>query len=186
MWLNKQAGTLTIEEIVRLIIVTAGIFLIIILIGALIYPFIFGDDEVLDSYFKTFVKELENTDDGEVGEFEIWQADQDGGVYLVYFNEEVVYSPTEYENLRFFVDTSSLKDGQVYENYICMCRPSNEETKYCNKKFCKSLKQEVLFKGDNGQLLFYPQWILGFNQKIIMGKQGDSYLFELVNKTEEK
>ena len=177
--LNKRASTLTIEEVIRLIVVAAGIFLIIILVGSLLYPFIFGKDEALNSYFETFEKEMQKVDNGEIGEFEIWQEDKAGEIYLVYFNEENVYT---WEGRRFFIDNSSLVKGESYENYICMCRPYEpEEVEECNKEFCTSLKKEVLFLDKDGNIAD-DTWSVGFNQLIRVTIVEDGYLFVEPNK----
>ena len=179
--LNKRASTLTIEEVIRLIVIVAGIFLIILLVGGLMYNFIFGKDEALKSYFKTFQDEMKKVDSGEIGEFEIWQKfnEKEEPIYLVYFNEESVYSKVG-NNRRFFIDNSSLVSGQSYENYICVCRPFVKDgAEVCNKKFCMSLKEDAFLLDKTGKSIESP-WAIGFNQKISMAKEQDTYFFRLV------
>ncbi len=125
---SKKAITLTPNEIIELILVIAGMFLLIVAFLAFTNPGFDTNKETAKSYLATLEKETQKADDGKTGEFEIWQGD----FYLVYFGNKLGY---EFNNIAF--KSSVLGFGK---NKICICYAEGGKGK-CPS--CKSLEYPV-------------------------------------------
>ncbi len=159
--LNNKKGSLETKEILELILAVVCTFLLIFLFFKLIAPSFNKDAETAKSYFQTLQGEIEKTDDGGTGEFEIWQPEQEKGAhfYLVYFAEQ---SRFDWQGINFF-------SGIHNENYFCVCYVKDEESK-C--KYCDNLKYPA--KGDYFNEVGYAPFVVGRGEKLKITK-GDGY-----------
>ena len=161
-----KKGALLDEETVQMLLAAVGIAILIVLLYALLRPYINKEDETLKGYMGLLQEATASADAGAVGEFLIYQ-DQDAA--LVYFgNSSVAVINMGGEDLRFTVPST-------YQNFACMCRKSTAAGgKVCNKKFCISLKHPAVY---NDGVRISEKFGIGFNQRVFIKKENDKYVF---------
>lgn len=153
--IKNKRGELTTEEILKLILAAAGIFLLVFLMYKLISPNFNKNDETAKSYLDTLKKEIAKADAGQVGEFNMWQAN--GHVGIVYFGNKSYF--TDSAGHKFFHSSS--------QNTICACVVGTATCKECiNLNHNLNRKNETLEA---------PPWVLLTGQKFFIVKQWDEY-----------
>jgi hypothetical protein len=115
---NGKKAELTTEEILKLILAAAGIFLLVFLMYKLISPNFDKDNETAKAYLDTFKKEIAKVDAGQTGEFNMWQNASVGAsrFSLVYFGDKRSISIINGENKP---EVWSL--GFIPKNTVCIC-----------------------------------------------------------------
>lgn len=156
MELNKK-GELMTKEIDELILGVVAVIVMTVLFYNLISPNFDKGDETAEAYFGIFNEELRIADSGGVGNFLMWQPEEDVGFYLVYF-----------------VDAMSFEEFRSVgnnKNHICVCYLEDGEG---TCEYCENLKYPVLKDGRSGR------WKIGFGENLEMRKEGDYYDFKSV------
>lgn len=120
--LGKKAITLTPNEIIELILVIAGMFLLIVAFLAFTNPGFDTNKETAKSYFATLEKEIQKADNGETGEFELWSSK--AAFVMIYFGNSNLVSGGD-------LSFAYLKNGK---NVLCICYVLKQNEKY--KTFC--------------------------------------------------
>ncbi|MCK4997338.1 hypothetical protein KAS08_03460 [Candidatus Pacearchaeota archaeon] len=170
MWRVKK-GSLETNEMIGLIIgVAVFIILIMVFKGAIFSSLGSGNvEESSDAYFKTFEKEVAKANEGNIGEFIMWQRMDDKGerdVFLIYFGDKYTFNIGD----RRFVSMNN-------KNSICVCFWDGEEDA-CKKENCASFDRPVNYDGD------YGQWAISTGDKIHIIREEEEYKISKVVKDE--
>lgn len=159
---SKKAITLTPNEIIELILVIAGMFLLLIAFLAFTNPGFDVNKETAKSYLATFEKEVQKADAGKIGEFMIWQNFKDTSFLLVYFGNKRSAEITLTNNKK---ETWTISAFTRSKNTFCVCYYDSSSGKHsCTE--CYSL--------DGGVKNFGSYILIG--QKIYIKKASDNYL----------
>tara|TARA_Y100000310_G_scaffold286519_1_gene310777 strand:- start:6488 stop:6976 length:489 start_codon:yes stop_codon:yes gene_type:complete len=149
--MRSKRAELTTEEIIKLILSIAGVFLIILLLYNLIAPTFDKEDETARSYFKNLKKQIKIADSGGIGEFFMWSIEEKTKYYLVYFGEKISFSDKVGGKEKTFIYGGDREKG------ICVC--SSLEKGFVNCNYCVDLDfpvnemtSEVL--GESGHKFF--------------------------------
>ncbi len=174
---KRDKGSMTIGQISGLILSVAVVFVLLTLLVRLFIPIFDKGDEISKSYFDTLKKQIEFADDGEGGEFFMWDigdSDKDREFYLVYFGETIeasffkILSGTFSAGKRQEIKFNSF--GQT-PNRICVCYVEDFKST-CN--YCEGLKYPALFEGKSVDKGF---WIEGSGHRLGIKLQGKNYVF---------
>ena len=160
MLINKK-GKFTITQILSLVLGVASTVIIIILMISILSPNFDKGEKTAEGYFDTFMEQVEVANDGEVGEFSLWQKQETGTdkriYYLVYFGDKYRYE----------VDGEDFVSLGVNENHICVCYLYEKET-YCN--YCEDLKFPI------NSWVDYDRWAIAEQKKISIELKGGEYV----------
>lgn len=198
--LSKKATTLTPNEIIELILVIAGAFLLIVLFITLTKPHFNRDEETAKSYFETLQKEIGKADSGKTGEFFIWENKR---AFLVYFGEASRTYPWREDDWKSNgrdwdepEDKHLFKPKGNYKRDLCVCydvvngktRKTEEYTEDGKKniytstlcKSCVSLGRPVFLEGFANKNTNGGRFVLkrGDSIDITLDKGKNVYLFK--------
>lgn len=158
MKLNKKAITLTPNEIIELILVIAGAFLLLMVFLSLTNSGFDLNKETAKSYLTTFENEIKKADSGKIGEFEIWQPSRVARFVLVYFGDK---ASSEISFVGGTKETWRISFSP--KNTVCICYYTIKEH-FC--KDCVNLGAEMKN---------IPQFIKQ-GQKVYIKKESGKYL----------
>ena len=158
-----KKGEFSVEKLLGLILGVAGAGVLILLAVTLLGGFNKGE-ETSKSYFETFMREVEKADNGDVGEFVMWQDAKDKrkrDVFLIYFDDKFMAEVSEMVFVR-----SGSKNG------VCVCYWDGE-TGECPLDSCASLEYPI---ENDWAADKEGQWFVGNKDEITIERDGDKYL----------
>ena len=160
---KMKKGEFSIDQLPEIILGVAATGVLILLAAVLLGGFDKGE-ETSKSYFKTFMKEVEKADKGEIGEFIMWQDAKDKSkrdAFLIYFGDKF---KAEVSGMNFITYGS--------KNIFCFCYWDGE-TGECPIDSCTNMEYPI--ENDwttekNGQ------WFIGNGDGISIERDGEKYL----------
>jgi len=168
--MNKQAEMLT-DNLVQLILVAAGIFLLVMLFWTLLEPNFNKADEIAKVYFEDLEEQLGIAKGGGVGNFYMLRDTSDEEYYVVYMGDNGIY--TEGEEGKTFL---AFKD---VPNFLCLCF-WDRENDLGDCKNCVQLESGAIFKGSSED-----SWIIGRGNIIKINFKDGKYYFSVEKKDGE-
>jgi hypothetical protein len=157
--LMKKKGMLADET--SELILAVGAVIILIIVSGLIWSSYSSTEAGSSSYFKTFVGEIEKANKGNVGEFTMWQLEEDKGerdFFLIYFADKYSF---EIGDRKFITMTG--------ENAICVCHWLGDEA-VCEDENCKALSYPVKYNNK------YDRWAISTGDQITIEKVDEEYI----------
>ena len=124
-----KKGSISTTQLISFIIGAAVFIVLIMLFRNIIFSFV-GSGHIErsgDAYFEAFVKEIAKADEGNVGEFSMWQRVEDKGkrdVFLIYFGDKYTFTIGD----RKFIAMNN-------KNSVCVCFWDGEDD-VCKKENC--------------------------------------------------
>lgn len=165
--LNNKKGDLFSEKSIGLILGVAAVAVLLMLSVNLLNSGKNKQELTSDNYFNSFMREVKLADDGQKGEFTMWQDGSDVGkqdVFLIYFGD------------KFSIDLPNDMSFITYgrKNIVCVCFWNGEEG-ICKDKNCENLEYPMKFQSSNGLSDGSKQWYIGNRQGITIERNGEEY-----------
>lgn len=157
--LKTKKGMLS-NEMFGLILGVAAIAILLILSGRL-WSSYSSVEEGSSSYFNTFMEEVEKADRGNVGEFVMWQLEEEKGerdFFLIYFADKYSFEIGD----RKFITMKG-------ENAICVCYWLGDEA-VCDDENCAALKYPIKYKDKD------DRWAISTGDQITIEKIDEEYI----------
>jgi hypothetical protein len=190
MSVNKKAK-LEVTEILQLILAAGAIFVLTLLLIRIFLGGYNQNDETAKSYLEMLKTAVAAADKSNgIGEFEIWQPENEVHYMLVYFGEKHRYSNWYWGRTGFGVPFFfNFFTGNHGPNYICVCYGKSSDLGKSTCRACTSLNSPAYF-GDFRELSLislgaesiktsvFGAPIVAYGQKLYIKKFDNSYFFD--------
>ena len=168
--MKSKRGELVTSEIIEVVLVVAGVFVIVVFLYNLISPTFDRGDKISESFLGILEEQIEIADSG-TGEFSFWGIESVEGndldYFLVYFGDR--------NSVNYSSDVSFVSEGNN-KNNICIC---SLDEKFTSCKHCKDLELPVLFNPDPEEIF------VGKGRKIGIVNEKTHYNFIVEPKSDE-
>jgi lysozyme len=177
--MTNKRGELVTSEIIEVVLVVAGVFVIVVFLYNLISPTFDRGDKISESFLGILEEQIEIADSGGMGEFYFWGLESAEGENLDYF---LVYFGDR-NSVNLTLDVSFVSEGNN-KNNVCICS-FDEGITSC--KHCKVLELPALFSQDTEEMFVGEGRKIGIvNEKthynfIVEPKSGDDWWDNIPN-----
>src|SRR3990167_1681659 len=158
--IKNKKGALLDKEAIEVLLAIAGVILLVILLYNIFIPEFDEADKTSESFFNDFKEQIKIADNGEIGEFLIWDLKKDDKIsyHLVYFDGLI-----SYEDLNIVFNSPGNN-----ENHICICSFDGTRS-VCNH--CTNLASPPLIGGNE------VNFVARSGEKVLIKKEEKGYEF---------